>query len=189
MTTTYPPYSPPAPPVIAAKHHGGKQSPELIVLHSTVGPTRSGSARAVANYFARGTHTASAHYVVDEAETYQCVGDHTVAYHCGWNQDSIGVEMCDNPSPVNLVRWWDAEHRRMRRRTERLVAQLCLAYNIRPYYVGVRSLVAGEKGITTHAAMSKAFKKSTHWDPGAWPRRLFMRRVRRQIALAEKKGG
>jgi hypothetical protein len=133
---------------------------------------------------------------VDESYVFQCVGDHTVAYHCGYNQDSIGVEMCDNPSMEDprtgriiaapKSRWDDDEHRRLERRTARLVAELCLAYNIRPYYVGRWKLLAGMKGVTTHAAMSKAYKRSTHWDPGAWRRYRFMRRVRRQVARIKK---
>lgn len=173
--------SPPHPPFIAARWHGGKQTPRLIVMHSTVGPTKKGSALGVARFFEHHDQPTSAHYVVDEAERYQCVQDHVVAYHCGYNQDSIGVEMCDYPSATSAKRWDNAEHQRLLVRTARLVAWLCIVYNIRPYYVGAIGLKAGIKGVTTHAAMSAAFKKSTHWDPGAWPRRRFMREVRAQI--------
>jgi hypothetical protein len=40
------------------------------------------------------------------------VGDHTVAFHCGYNQDSIGIEMCDMPSQ-DKTRWDDQPHRDM----------------------------------------------------------------------------
>jgi N-acetylmuramoyl-L-alanine amidase CwlA len=181
-------FTPPNPPFIAARWHGGSQTPKLIVLHSTVGPTRTGSAKSVAEFFARGEHVASAHYVVDEGTKFQCVHDHTVAYHCGFNQDSIGVEMCDFPSQ-DKRRWDDGAHRHLELRTARLVAKLCLAYNIRPYYVGVLGLKLGVKGVTTHNNMSLAFKKSTHWDPGAWRRKRFMREVRRQIRLIKARQG
>lgn len=174
-------FAPPAPPFIAARWKGGKQTPRRIVMHSTVGPTKVGSAKAIAHYFARGERKSSAHYVVDELEKYQCVGDHTVAWHCGYNQDSIGVEMCDYPSATSKARWRSPEHQRMFVRTARLVARLCLAYDIPPYYVGVFRLRLGRKGVTTHAAMTRAFNRSTHWDPGAWPRYRFMREVRAQI--------
>lgn len=178
-------YIAPSPPFIAARWMGGSQTPKLIVLHSTVGPTKAGSARGVANFFARETNKTSAHYVVDEGEVIQCVKDHVVAYHCGYNQDSIGVEMCDYPSD-KASRWDDAEHLRLERRTARLVAELCMAYDIRPYYVPAIALKLGVRGITTHAQMSLAFKASTHWDPGAWRRFRFMRRVRRQVARIKK---
>jgi N-acetylmuramoyl-L-alanine amidase CwlA len=173
-------YAAPSPPMIAARWHGGPQTPRDIVMHSTVSPCREGQAQAVARYFAREDNKTSAHYCVDPGEVIQCVGDHTVAYHCGWNQDSIGVEMCEYPS-WNLARWLTRPHRRLRHRTVRLVAELCLAYGIPPYYRGVKARLAGEHGVTTHRVMSLAYKRSTHWDPGAWPRRAFMRAVRAEI--------
>lgn len=174
-------YAAPTPPMIAARWKGGAQTPRLIVLHSTVSACREGMARAVALYFAREDNKTSAHYCVDPGEVIQCVPDHAVAYHCGYNQDSIGVEMCDYPDAKSKAHWDDAEHIRMEIRTARLVAELCLAYGIRPYFVPALLLKAGVKGITTHAEMTKAFNRSTHWDPGAWRRYRFMRRVRRQI--------
>lgn len=206
MTT----YAAPSPPMIAAAHHGGAQTPTLIVMHATVGPTKTGAARAVAEMFRAGARVASAHYVVDEAITYQCVGDHAVAYHCGYNADSLGIEMCFYPLADSLrnwlrpksertgprleaghqsitpMRWLQPTVRRMLRRSANLAGDLCLAYGIRRRYIGVRAVRAWDAagrpaelgGITTHAVMSRAFKKSTHWDPGAWPRRLFIHRVR-----------
>ncbi len=175
-------YAPPSPPMIRARWHGGAQIPRLIVMHSTVSPCKPGQARATAKYFAGlpATRKASAHYCVDPAEVIQCVGDHTVAYHCGYNQDSLGIELCEYPS-WDKTRWDDQPHRQMEILAARLVAELCLAYDIRPRFVGRLGLLAGRRGVTTHRAMSKAFKRSTHWDPGAWRRRRFMRRVRRQI--------
>lgn len=180
-------YAPPAPPMIIARWHGGAQTPRLIVMHSTVSPCRPGQARATAAYFAGlpGGRKASAHYVVDPAEVVQCVGDHTVAYHCGYNQDSIGVELCEYPS-WDRTRWDDEPHRQLEIRAARLVAELCLAYGIRPYFVGRLGLLLGRRGVTTHRAMSLAYQRSGHWDPGAWRRRRFMRRVRRQIARIEE---
>jgi len=174
-------YPAPTAPFLAAKYHGGPQVPRLIVLHSTVSPCREGQAKATAEFFAKGTHVASAHYSVDPGDVWQSVHDHVVAYHCGYNQDSIGIEMCDYPDAINKSRWDDADHLRMERRTARLVAELCLAYNIPPRYVGKLALLAGLKGVTTHSVMSSTYHKSTHWDPGAWRRFRFMRRVRRQV--------
>jgi N-acetylmuramoyl-L-alanine amidase CwlA len=173
-------FTAPSPPFIAARWSGGPQTPRLIVLHSTVGPTKLGSAKNVADFFAREDNKTSAHYVVDAGSKYQCVSDHTVAYHCGHNQDSIGIEMCDTAGP-NLRRWDDPDHRSLERRTARLVAKLCLVYGIRPWYVSVVGLKLGVRGVTTHNNMSLAFRQSTHTDPGAWPRRRFMREVRRQV--------
>jgi hypothetical protein len=206
-------YPAPNPTQIPAAHHGGSQRPTLIVMHATVGPTKAGAARAVAEMFRAGARVTSAHYVVDEAATYQCVGDHTVAYHCGYNPDSLAIEMCFYPLADSLrnwlrpksertgdrlevghtrltpMRWLQPTVRRMFRRTATLTGDLCLAYGIRRRYLGVRKVRAWDAagrpaelgGITTHAVMSRAFKRSTHWDPGAWPRRLFMYRVRAHV--------
>jgi N-acetylmuramoyl-L-alanine amidase CwlA len=174
-------YPAPSPQFVEARWMGGRQTPRLVVMHSTVSPCAIGGALNIARMFALMDRVASAHYVVDPADTIQCVPDHRVAFHCGYNDDSIGVEMCEYPSWTNLARWSTRPHRRMRRRAVDLVAQLCLAYAIPPHYVGPRALLAGRHGITTHRAMSRAFKRSTHWDPGAWPRRAFMRAVRRRI--------
>lgn len=171
--------APPNPPFIPARWHGGPQDKiKWIVLHSTVSPDKPGEAEGVAKFFATENDKTSAHYVVDPKYRFQCVEDHTIAYHCGYNEGSIGIEMCEYPN-YDRSRWDDTEHRLLEVNTAHLVARLCLAYGVRPYYVGRLGLLAGIKGVTTHHAMSKAFKASTHWDPGAWPRLRFMREVRR----------
>lgn len=177
------PYPPPNPPMIEARWKGGPQVPRDIVIHSAVTPCSPGAARGVGHFFAQHEDKTSAHYGVDTHEVIQYVGDHTVAYHCGWNKDSLAVEMCEYPSLVNMARWWTKPHRQMMTRAVNLVARLCLAYDIPPYYVGAKGLKAGRHGVTTHNAIRLAHPGvTTHWDPGAWPRRLFMRRVRARIA-------
>jgi N-acetylmuramoyl-L-alanine amidase CwlA len=176
-------FTAPAPQFVAARHVGGSQTPRLIVLHSTVSPCKPGGADAIARFFRIGQAVTSAHYVVDPTKVIQMVGDHTIAFHCGYNNDSIGIELCDMPSQ-DKTRWDDQPHRDMEARAADLVARLCLAYNIPVRYVNAADLRAGKKGITTHAQMSEAFHKSTHWDPGAWRRVRFLTRVRvRVLAL------
>jgi N-acetylmuramoyl-L-alanine amidase CwlA len=174
----------PSPRMIPARWHGGSQTPRLIVMHSTVGPTKAGSAEGVADFFKTEQTPTSAHYVVDAgpytSAVIQCVPDHTVAYHCGHNQDSIGIEMCDQPAQP-ITRWKDADHQALMANAARLVATLCLAYSIRPWYVPWPALRLGVKGVTTHWQMTQAFHQSTHTDPGAWPRKAFMRAVRAEI--------
>lgn len=209
----------PVAPLIRARHFGGSQTPTLIVMHSTVTSTGAGAARGVARYFATEVQPTSAHYAVDAAEVIQCVPDHTVAYHCGYNQDSIGIEMCDMPVigsmahwlvPPNLrigsrplfhghritpLRWIEPKHRAMLSRTAQLVAELCLAYDIPIRLLDnseledwdTRGRRAVDGGIVTHAQMSAVFKRSTHWDPGAWPADLFLKRV--TVAAAAIRAG
>ena len=177
-------FAPPAPPFLGPAAHtsAGSNLPiRRIVIHSTVSPCRDGGARDIAAYFRSAKSGGSAHYVVDPGEVVQVVGDSVIAWHAPPNAHSIGVELCDMPDASSAYRWNDAEHRKMLRLAARLVAELCLAYDVPPYFRGVAGLRLGRRGVTTHANVSQAFKQSTHWDPGAWPRRRFMRMVRDEI--------
>lgn len=162
-------FQPPAPPMIEAGHFGGASVPGLITMHSTVSPTRNGAARATAHFFATEATPTSAHYCVDDGEVIQCVPDHRVAFHCGYNDDSIGIEMCDMPNAasmshwlvpkrfrtgkrplfhgrrINPLRWMEPAHRAMLRRTAQLVAELCLAYDIPPRFLTDAQLRAWDR--------------------------------------------
>lgn len=173
--------APPNPPMIPARWHGGTQTPKLIVMHGTVSPCVAGGARAVAKFFATEDNKTSAHYVRDPLETIQCVGDHTVAYHCGYNQDSIGYELCD-PQAGPGARWSDKNHTMMLAGAAKDVARLCLAYGIPVAKVSVADLKAGKRGICGHADMSLAFRRSTHTDPGAaFPWSTFIGLVKSEV--------
>lgn len=184
MTTT-----PPSPPYLGpAYRHGDNDNKPIrrIVIHSTVSPCELGGARNIAGYFRSSSAGGSAHYVVDPGEVVQVVYDSTVAYHAPPNQHSLGVELCDYPVAGSAARWKDREHRLMLDRAAMLVAQLCLAYGVPGYYRNATQLRGGAHGVTTHAQVSEAFRQSSHWDPGAWPRRRFMRKVRRNIRQLRK---
>lgn len=177
----------------AAKTSRGNNKPvKRIVIHSTVSDCKPGGARAIANYFRSRSAGGSAHYVVDPAETVQVVYDGVIAWHAPPNQYSLGIEMCDRPGPIPTDKPGTARYKALRRswrwaipaqmamleRTAVLTAQLCLAYDVPPYFRGARALRRGEKGVTTHHKVSQAFGQSSHWDPGWWPRKYFMTRVR-----------
>lgn len=182
-----------------AAHDSGPGNKPIhrIVIHSTVSPCVPGGARAIAEYFRSPSAGGSAHYVVDPSEVVQVVLDGTIAWHAPPNDHSLGIEMCDYPSSLSLDHWkgktpdeiehgtrknplrhLEANHRKMLRRTAKLTAQLCLAYGVPVRFLTAAQLVAGEHGVTTHAEVSRAFHQSTHWDPGLWPKRAFMRQVR-----------
>lgn len=178
-----PAYLPPAPPFVKARWFGPATNKPVkrIVIHGTVSPCGVGWARKIANYFATTGTKSSAHYIVDPGEVVQSVYDSNLAWHDGTNVNSLGVELCD-PVEGPLSRWDDADHRLMLRRAARLVAELCLAYDVPPRFLSPLAVKAGRKGITTHNNMRLAFPGSTtHWDPGAWPRRRFMRLVRAEV--------
>lgn len=174
------PVSAPCQPGPTPAHHGGIRRAEIrwIVIHSTEG----GTARSVATYFAQTDRAASAHLVVDDHECLRLLADAVVAYHAPpLNEESIGVEI------VGYARWgrlrWLASRQRLRRAAWR-VASLCRRHHIPPRWVDASGLVSGEPGITTHAEVSRAWHRSTHWDPGpGFPRRRFMRYVRAALTL------
>lgn len=177
---------PPSPVYLGpAKFHGGVQSAPFkrIVVHCTVSPCEPGGARNVARYFRETvTRPSSAHYIVDPFETVQVVGDHTVAFHAppngGPGDGTIGVELCD-PQAGPTSRWFDDDHQRMLRRGARLVARLCLAYDVPVQKITVRNLVDGVRGVCGHHDVSLAFRQTSHTDPGeGFPWGLFMGLVR-----------
>lgn len=193
----------PAPTYLgpADKSSSGENKPILrIVVHSTVSPCEPGGARDIARYFRSPQAGGSAHYVVDPAEVVQVVYDSTIAWHAPPNPHSLGVEMCDVPGPVpndtpgtarwkalkRSWRWARPNQRAMLARTAYLVAQLCAAYEVPATFLTPAALRAGKRGVTTHSHVSTAWRQSTHWDPGWWPRRGFMRQVRRHLRTIEK---
>lgn len=184
--TTYPP---PSPPYLGPAAHAGEldnMPVRRIVIHSTVSACVPGGARTIAAYFRSPQAGGSAHYVVDPREVVQVVYDSRVAYHAPPNEHSLGIELCDMPTTGSTVRWKDASHRAMLQLAAELTAQLCLAYGVPPRYVSARGLRSGRHGITTHNEVRLAWGQTTHWDPGAWPRRRFMRKVRRHVRQLRK---
>lgn len=175
-------YPPPSPPFIAARHRGGRQTIRGIVIHGTVSSDDRGTARRIANWWAGPTSpVTSCHYVVDPGEVIQCVGDHTVAFHCGSNAGVIGVELCDEQTgPAR--RWQDADSQAIIRRAARLVAELCLAYDIQAKRPTVAELKSkGKHGIYGHNDSRLAFGHTTHTDPREFPWNQFLTLVRSEI--------
>lgn len=182
-------FTAPAPRYLGPPRHHGPATNKpihLITLHSTVSPCQVGQARATAHYFQETDRDASAHYIVDPGEVIQATLDSVVAFHAPPNGGTLGVEMCDMPDAKSARRWRDKAHRQMFGRATRLVAELCLAYEVPPYYRSARALRQGKRGVTTHAQVSLAFGQTNHWDPGAWPRRAFMFAVRRHVKAIQK---
>lgn len=184
-------YPAPSPRYIGPPAHStfGENKPiKRIVIHSTVSPCVPGGAVKIANYFRSNSAGGSAHYVVDPEETIQAAYDSVICWHAPPNEGSIGIEMCDMPGAEPSVkkggelwkrlkaswRWRNDNQKKMLRRTAKLTAQLCLAYNIPIQWLGPGDLKRGMRGITSHNNVSEAFGQSTHWDPGWWPRKKFM---------------
>ena len=85
-----------------------------LVMHWTANESRGANALANRNYFNLGSRYASAHFIVDDHSTIQCIPENEVAYHVGAkryleagqkimaggslnpNYYTLGIEMCVN---------------------------------------------------------------------------------------------
>lgn len=175
-----------------------------VVIHSAVMKCEPGGAEALGRMNQTST-TGSWHYAVDPTGAVQCSWDRIICWAAPPNWRKIQIEMADWPKPwpsgrrtkmwwANLKRGWRwalPGHRAMLRETAKLTAELLLQGNLPLQYVNARQLKAGQRGWTTHAQVTQAFHESTHWDPGAWPRRRFGRLVRHYAAQIheQRRGG
>lgn len=152
--------------------------PAWIVLHDTEGGT---TASANAGYFYNPASKVSAHLVVDgSGATYRCVDDDHQAWHAGAvNPKSLGLEMVAPPGAYKRTRDEWLQQDRLLDETASRVSRWCLKYDIPEVFVDADGLKRGDRGVTTHAEVTKAFG-GTHQDPGVdFPIDELLRRVAR----------
>lgn len=144
----------------------------VIVIHAMEYPEKPDSAEWCARFFAGlegPAPKASAHACVDSDSIVQCVPWEQVAWHApGANQWGIGIEHA-GMSRQSIAEWQDSYSAAMLDLSAWLCAELCALFAIPIDFLDSDELAAaGEaaRGITTHAQVSKAFKKSDHTDPG-----------------------
>ena len=139
----------------------------LVVLHSMEAAEKPTTAESVAQWFAGvSAPKASAHYCIDNDSIVQCVLESDTAWHApGSNADGIGLEHAGY-ARQSEAEWADEFSTAMLARSAHLCADICERHSIPVEYVDAAGLLAGKRGITTHAEVSKAFKRSTHTDPG-----------------------
>ncbi len=140
---------------------------EVVVIHTMEYPERPTGAEWCAGYFAGPTAPqASAHYMVDNDTVVQGVRDEDVAWAApGCNHNGLQIEHAGYAAQ-GAAGWDDAYSQAMLALSARLTAKLCNRHALPVRYVDAAGLREGRRGITTHAAVSEAFKKSTHTDPG-----------------------
>ncbi|MSO37439.1 MAG: hypothetical protein EXQ69_04220 [Acidimicrobiia bacterium] len=152
---------------------GRKGKVDLVVLHSTENPITKGVARNVAMWFG-GTSapSASSHYVVGHDETIQCVLESDTAWAApGANHNGVQIEQVGQAAKTD---WLAGDGLAVISSSAKLVAAICARHGIPVERVDAAGLLAGKRGITSHAAVSAAFKRSDHQDPGMngdrrWP--------------------
>lgn len=155
---------------IEAAHYtrtNGRQI-DLIVIHDAETEEYPNTAELVARYFAGpNAPQASAHYTCDVDSVVQSVWDVDVAWHApGANHNGLGIEHAGRASQ-DEAEWLDSYSEKMlREQSAPLVSTLCIAYGIPGVFVDAAGLLRGERGITTHWEVTKAFRQGAHWDPG-----------------------
>lgn len=144
---------------------GGRQI-DLIVIHTMEMDEKGETAENCAQWFRNPAAKVSAHYCVDNNSIVQCVKDENVAWAApGANSDGLHIEHAGRAKQTGRD-WSDAYSTAMLERSAALAAELCTKHKIPVAWLYAPDLVAGKRGITTHDAVSKAFKRGTHWDPG-----------------------
>ncbi len=144
----------------------------LIVIHCMEYPEKPNSAEWCSRYFAGlegPAPKASAHACVDSDSIVQCVPWDQVAWHApGANQYGIGIEHAGYGRQA-VAEWQDPYSTAMLDLSAWLVAELCARFRIPVDFLDWQELtVQGQSaiGITTHAEVTRAWKKSDHTDPG-----------------------
>ena len=122
---------------------------------------------------------ASWHYAVDANSITQSLHEGDIAFHApGLNAAGIGIELSGRAKQT-AEEWQDPFSRDMLLLAAELVADICRRHDLPIEFVDAAGLVERDRGITTHAEVSKAFKKSDHWDPGpGFPMGWFLEQVR-----------
>lgn len=144
---------------------GGNLPVKRVVIHDMEAPEKGDTAESVARYFQTLSTPASAHYCIDSDSVVMCVREEDTAYHAPPNSGSIGLEHAGYASQT-AADWSDDYSEKMLNVSAALCADICKRHSIPVEFVDVAGLLAGQRGITTHAAVSKAWKQSDHSDPG-----------------------
>lgn len=158
-------------------YYQGRARPvRLGILHATQSPEQTGAARAVANYFANlpSTNKASAHVVVDNAETIECVAPGNTAFAVpNANADGYSIEQVGY-SEQDEIDWSDPYSVKVIERAANVAREASAMFGLPLQWLDEDHVAAGVLGWTDHATCSRALGGS-HWDPGpAYPRDHFM---------------
>lgn len=170
---------PPPPPadgpylyVPARYFYPGKmQTVDWVVLHSTEGAEKYGSAMAIAQWFrGKDAPQASAHYVVDPGAIIQCVHETDGAWAVGSsNLCSVSIEICGTARQT-AEQWHDELSTAILHNAAKLAAEICARHDVPVQWCGADALARSERGITTHKLLNDVFfkgpKSKAHWDPG-----------------------
>ncbi len=167
---------------------GSSRHKDLVVMHDMEYPEGTKAAEVIAGYFSRSSSGVSAHYCVDSDSIVQCVPDDDVAWAApGANHNGIQIELAGYASQSKRD-WLDVQSTAMLLLAAELTALLLTRHSIPCTFVTSQGLRSGQRGITTHAAVSVAFGRSNHTDPGAsFPMAEYLTMVQKQKEITRFK--
>jgi N-acetyl-anhydromuramyl-L-alanine amidase AmpD len=144
-----------------------RDSIRLIVVHTMENPEKPGTARAVAQWFASaGAPLASAHACVDNREVVLCVKPHAIAWAApGANRDGYQIEHAGRAAQ-SPEQWADDYSEAMLRLSAEHAAEIVHAYGVPIRKHSADEVRDGAAGFCGHVEVTKAYRKSTHTDPG-----------------------
>lgn len=155
-----------------------------IVIHDMESPEEPDTAENVARWMAGKTAPmASFHFGVDTNSIVQSVSVNDEAWHAPpINPTSLGIEHAGRAAQ-RREEWLDPYSLAELQLSSALVRDLCNTFDIPKRWLTDAQLAAGEKGLCTHAQVSRVFKKSTHWDPGhGFPFDVYLAMIREEAA-------
>lgn len=171
---------------IPARWYGQKRvgHVRVIVIHTAECREVKNAARAVANYFASTKRKASAHITVDNKEAVRSLQDNKIAWAApGCNFDGLHLELVGTANQ-SKTDWKDAYSENVLNLAAKVVAEWCYIHSIPAIKLNQMQLLSGRRGIVGHVDVSKAYKKSTHFDPGTnFPWESFIKKVENELAV------
>lgn len=173
-------------PFVQARNYrrGRRAAIDLVTIHDMESSEEPNTAENVAAWMAGKTAPiASFHYGVDTNSIVQSVREEDEAWHAPpVNPKSLGVEHAGRASQ-RREQWLDPYSLAELQLSARLVRALCDKYNIPKRWLTDDELRAGARGLTTHAQVSRVFRKSDHWDPGPnFPADIYLAMIREEAA-------
>lgn len=134
-------YPTPSMPYVQARYQFGRQTPTAIILRASMTTSDEGAALGVAQMWHRAPSVwKSGHYTVDAAKRFRCVPDNVIAGDPG-SCEKGGIRIAVCAEPFSRTTFWHEEiHLPVLYKTAELVAELTLAYKIKPSYLELEAL-------------------------------------------------
>ena len=175
---------------IQAKHWrwAARDSVDWVVMHSAETAERPDTAEALGNYAATMSdgRVASWHYAIDCDSIVQCVDEQHISFCApGTNERGIQIELAGR-ARQSEAEWLDEYGVAMLELAANLVAVICIRWDIPVRFIDAAGLLAGERGITTHAEVTRGPGKgrTNHYDPGPhFPMERFLDMIADDLGL------